>query len=250
MESPQDVSEDLELYEYLCAGEGGILPDGSNVNSRKLSSQHFDYLYALTEDQEKDVFKVMDDLGLRRDREPFKVLELCCEADSGICNAVEQLGGKGIRCGLHNGCDLMKESGVQKVIEIINKEEPDLVWVSFPCGPTSSIQELNKLTMEGREKIRKKVVKSRKLVANGTRIMDHQASTGRHVIQEWPVGNRAWGFNSIKNFWNRIYGRQQVFEARVDGCAYGLRVPEGLMKKPWVLRSTTSAVWNLHKTSW
>eukprot|EP00435_Cladocopium_sp_Y103_P011911 s1821_g3.t1 len=245
MESPVDEKYwDFELYE---AAEEGILPDGSNVNGQQLSQQHLEYLYAATEDAERDVQVAMDELGLRRNREPFKVLELCCEADSGISEAVEKLGGKAIRCGLHNGCDLLRESGVVKVMQIVEEEKPDVIWVSFPCGPTSSIQELNKLTAEGREKIRKKVVKSRKLVSNGVRVLEQQAASGRHVIQEWPRGNRAWGFNAIKNFWNRIYERQQVYEARVDGCSYGLRVPEGLMKKPWLLRSTTSSVWNLHK---
>jgi hypothetical protein len=37
--------------------------------------------------------------------------------------------------------------------------------------------------------------------------MEPQAAAGRHVVQEWPLGNRAWGFNVIKTFWDRTYER-------------------------------------------
>ena len=39
----------------------------------------------------------------------------------------------------------------------------------------------------------------------------------------------------------------RAFEARVDGCAYGLQVPEGYIKKPWLLRSTSKWVWSMEK---
>ena len=188
-------------------------------------------------------------------------MELGCEADSGISTEVEAMGGIGIRCGLHNGCDLQKEAGVQKVLQLLEKEKPDLLWVSFPCGPSSSIQELNMLTEEGREKILKKVLKSKKLVGNGIRIMEKQVQLGGEVFQEWPVNNRAWSFPSIRTFSDRIYQKQTVFEARIDGCAYGLKAPDGLkrnakglqapegfMKKPWRIRATSFVVWNLQKT--
>ena len=80
---------------------------------------------------------------------PPTVLELCCEEDSGLTKALEQRGGRGIRCGLFNGCDLNKKSGFHKVMTLIRDEQPDLVWVALPCGPTSSIQELNMVTPEG-----------------------------------------------------------------------------------------------------
>ena len=70
------------------------------------------------------------------------------------------------------------------------------------------------LTEEGREKIRKKVQKSKKLVSGGIRIMDEQMNLGGQVFQEWPVNNRAWGFANIRAFWDKIYQKQNVFQAR------------------------------------
>eukprot|EP00435_Cladocopium_sp_Y103_P056702 s464_g19.t1 len=65
------------------------------------------------------------------------LMELCCEEDSGATRAIEAQGGRGIRCGLFNGCDLSKKSGFNKVLTLIQTEKPDVLLVSLPCGPTS-----------------------------------------------------------------------------------------------------------------
>ena len=257
LQLPHGDDWDLNLYEV---DDPEKIPEGSLMAGKPLTETQRSYLYAVTENMEKECNELMDDLQLTTGRRPFKVMELCCEADSGISREVEAMGGIAIRCGLHNGCDLLKEAGIQKTLQLLRQERPDLLWVSFPCGPTSSIQELNMLTEEGREKIRKKVQKSKKLVSGGIRVMEAQMELGGEVFQEWPVNNRAWGFANIRAFWDKIYLKQNVFEARVDGCAYGLKAPDGLkrnphglqapegfMKKPWRIRATSSLVWQLQK---
>ena len=57
---------------------------------------------------------------LTPDGRPPTVLELCCEEDSGL-KAIERRGGRGIRCGLFNGCDLNKGSGFNKVMALIDR---------------------------------------------------------------------------------------------------------------------------------
>ena len=103
------------------------------------------------------------------------------------------------------------------------------------------------LTEEGRKKIQKKVQRSKKLVTNGIRIMETQIEAGGDVVEEWPLGNRAWHFASIRHFWRRGEIDGQLHEARVDGCSYGLKVEDGYLKKPWLLRGTTPLIWNLAK---
>ena len=176
----------------------------------------------------------------------FKVMELCCEENSGITKAVEARGGSGTRCGLFNGCDLSKRSGFNKVADLIKSERPDLMWVSLPCGPTSSIQELNRLTPESAAKNDLQVNRSKRLAGRAVTLMELQRHLGGHVMQEWPKSNRAWHFRRIREFWNSVEG----CEAHVDGCSYGLHAPdepEKLMKKPWRIRSTTKRVWQLHR---
>ena len=175
---------------------------------------------------------------------PLKIMELCCEEGSIITKVVNSQNGVGIRCGLFNGCDLLKTSGRRKVYELLHSEEPDVVHVALPCGPTSSIQELNKLTEAGRALVEKKVAKSKRLAGHAVALMEEQVKTGRHVTQEWPRYNKGWEFSSIRNFWRRW----KSFEAQVDGRAYGLKAPcGGSIKKPWLFRSTHEAIWHLQR---
>ena len=172
------------------------------------------------------------------------ILELCCEPESGITRAVEARGGKGIRCGLHNGCDLMKRSGFNKVKDLIETEKPDVIWLALPCGPTSPIQELNMMTPEGYQNIQQKIARSKKLATRAFTLLTIQVQAGRDVIQEWPRYNNGWKFNSVQNFWQKV----NYHEAMLDGCAYDLKTSDGgLIKKPWKLRSTSRHVWQMQK---
>ena len=180
LQLPQGDDWDLNLYEVE---DPATVPEGSMLSGKQLSEEQRSLLHAAVDDMEQGCNLLMDNLGIEGKRRPFKVMELCCEADRGISTQVEAMGGIGIRCGLHNGCDLQKEAGVQKVLQLLEKEKPDLLWVSCPCGPTSAIQELNMLTEEGREKIRKKVLKSKKLVGNGIRVMEKQVQLGGEVFK-------------------------------------------------------------------
>lgn len=53
------------------------------------------------------------------------VMELCCEADSGITTAMEKHYGIGVRCGVHNGYDLLKPRGLAKALKTLEETKPD-----------------------------------------------------------------------------------------------------------------------------
>ena len=97
------------------------------------------------------------------------LMELCCEKDSLLSTYMEKGGGTAFRAGLFNGFDLMTEHGTQLAITAVQKLKPKLLWVSFPCGPTSPVQALNELTEEGKRKSRERIRRSKKLVKNGIR---------------------------------------------------------------------------------
>ena len=175
-----------------------------------------------------------------------RIMELCCESDSGITRMAERMGCEGYRAGLFNNCDLLKKSGFRNAMTMLETYQPDVMIVSLPCGPTSSIQELNKLTPEGALKVERKVSVSRRLAGKAVRLMERQLELGGHVLQEWPRTNGGWNFASIRHFWNRCAQRGHHYEARVDGCTYGLQYQGELMKKPWLIKGTTSEVWQLH----
>ena len=240
-----------ELRKQASFTPGGILPSGSPLRKKRKQPEDEDAAVTdrlkpeetafLVEEVEKYQDAIEELFVTLNVNDPnYKVptiLELCCEENSGITSAVESRGGRGIRCGLFNGCDLNKKSGFTKAYNLISQERPDVLWVALPCGPSSPIQNLNMLTPEGYEAVQKKVAKSKKLAARALSLMEHQLQLGGEVVQEWPRYNGGWKFKSIVNFWRRL----EYYEAYIDGCAYGLCAPagNGPIKKPWKLRSST-----------
>ena len=240
--------------------DDGILPNSPPSKRRKchtshttgeeetinhLDSEETAFLINETEKYQQAVEEIFASFhALNPGRRVPVILELCCEPESGIARAVEARGGKGIRCGLHNGCDLMKRSGFNKVKDLIEMEKPDVIWLALPCGPTSPIQELNMMTPEGYQNIQQKIARSKKLATRAFTLLTIQVQAGRDVIQEWPRYNNGWKFNSVQNFWQKV----NYHEAMLDGCAYDLKTPDGgLIKKPWKLRSTSRHVWQMQK---
>ena len=246
MEEKSKVVFDSEDYQ-----DDGLAFNAFDVgeqDARRLDPMDGAYILQVAEDHLQEIEDIFLELGLQRKDRPHSVMELCCEEDSGVTKAVERSGGRGVRVGLFNGCDLLRRSGFNKAMSLLEEEQPDVMWVSMPCGPTSMIQELNKLTPESAAKIEKKVAKSKKLAGKAVILMEKQLALGGEVLQEWPKGNRAWEFASIRNFWNRRHREGRYYEARVDGCMYGLSVDGQLMKKPWIIKGTHRSVWQLHNT--
>ena len=213
---------------------------------RTLEEENKNFLVTEMEKYQEEVEDLFTILNANNREKPPTIVELCCEEDSGITKALEKIGGVGHRCGLFNGNDLLKADGFERAMQTLDVERPDALWVSFPCGPTSMIQELNRLTEEGIKKNDKKVKRSKRLVKRGICLMMRQVELGGEVFQEWPFGNRAWSFASVREFWRKCHLQGRHFEARIDGCMFGLRYQGELMKKPWLIRSTTKEVWNLH----
>ena len=164
------------------------------------------------------------------------LMELCCEKDSLLSTYMEKSGGTAFRAGFFNGFDLMTEHGTELAIAAVRKLKPKLLWVSFPCGPTSQIQALNERTEESKKKSRERIRRSRKVVRNGIRVMEAQVLEGGQIIQEWPRHNRAWLLPEVVDFWQVLQLLDRCEDVQLDGCCYGLQVPEGFLKKPWRLR--------------
>ena len=172
------------------------------------------------------------------------VMEVCCEEDSLLVKTVEQMGGTGVRLGLFNGFDLMSDSGLQRALEAVRFHRPKVLWISMPCGATSPIQHLNELTPEAWKKSQQRRRKSKKLVKNGVRLMAEQIWCGGQVLQEWPFPNDAWKQREIVDFWNTLASMDRCETVRLDGCTVGLRSDDGLMKKPWMLKSTAPGMFS------
>ena len=92
LQLPQGDDWDLNLYEVE---DPATVPEGSMLTRRRLSEEQRSQLHAAVDDMEQGCNLLMDNLGIEGKRRPFKVMGLCCEADSGISTEVEAMGGIG-----------------------------------------------------------------------------------------------------------------------------------------------------------
>ena len=92
-------------------------------DKQMVNEQYSHYLDAI-----KEAWSMM---GIGENKGGMKVMELCCEENSGLGQAVESVGGTIIWCGLFNNCDIMKRAGYTQVERLIEKERPDILWLSL-----------------------------------------------------------------------------------------------------------------------
>ena len=240
MRDEEETSVDFEdVDEPPDTNYHDVMVNMTEEDKQMVNEQYSHYLDAI-----KEAWSMM---GIGENKGGMKVMELCCEENSGLGQAVESVGGTIIRCGLFNNCDIMKKAGYAKVEQLIEKERTDILWLSLPCGATSTIQALNRLTPESREKSDKKITLARRRATRRISLVEKQIEMGGEVLQEWPKENWGWGFASIRNFWKRRHRERRYFEAQVDGCAYGLVMEGEIIKKPWIIRGTSQWVWKLER---
>ena len=167
-----------------------------------------------------------------------ELVELCCESNSGLSETWERMGGTALRIGLFNQCDLLRKAGTQKAMDLVRQFKPEYMWASLPCGPTSPLQRINERTMEGWIKSQRRKKKSRKLIHNALKVMELHLCQDGVLLQEWPKFNEAWEFPEVQKFWNVLDNMGKQDKIFLDGCMFGLKTDEGLLKKPWQIRCT------------
>ena len=172
-------------------------------------------------------------------REHWDVLELCCGPESLLIQAVHAAGGYGGRAGLHNHCDLTREEGVEKTLELLRLHRPRWIWASFPCGPTSAVQALNERTEEGMIKSRYRKRHARKVLRGGLRVLRAHLAQGGEIAWEWPKSNKAWRLPEVEHFWAELAEVNRAHEVLGDGCMFGLSSEDGPVKKPWRFMCTS-----------
>ena len=243
------VNEDEKIskYELILEDETMLDKDNNDENMpaenyvpRALDTSEEAFVLNVLRTHFEDVDEEIYACGGMRECDRLDVLELCCEEDSLLTKTIQQLGGRAERAGLFNGCDLMKASGREKVKEIIKVRKPRWIWVSYPCGPNSTIQHLNELTEDGWLKSMKRRQKCRKLIRYGNEILLDYVNAGGNVAWEWPRNNDGWHLSEVRSFWQQM----DFVDHNFDGCMFNLRCHEGFHKKPWTVRTNRNGVFH------
>ena len=138
--------DDMAKYDFNMDVEESWM---ENVTYDQLDTSDKDMLNEALHFHHEELEECFHNLRSPEDRQrPLDLMELCCEKDSLLSTCMEKSGGTAFRAGLHNGFDLMTESGTELASAAVYRLRPKLLWVSFPCGPTSPIQALNEVTDE------------------------------------------------------------------------------------------------------
>ena len=103
MENEEETSVDFEdVDEPPDTNYHDVMVNMTEEDKQMVNEQYSHYLDAI-----KEAWSMM---GIGENKGGVKVMELCCEENSGLGQAVESVGGTIIRCGLFN-CDIMKKAG-------------------------------------------------------------------------------------------------------------------------------------------
>ena len=166
----------------------------------------------------KQVRSVIDHLVCVADSQseaPWKVLEIF--GGSAALSLVARSTGQWIAIepvDLIYGNDMLCPKEQQKVLKDLERWEPDLVCLEPPCGPWSSLQNLNpKETVDLKRAIHMPFWMFSRAV------WDKQHKAGRLVLLEQPLRSAALKLECMAS-------RPSVFRAVVDQCCFGLKDPE------------------------
>ena len=110
--------------------------------------------------------------------------------------------------------------------------------MSFPCGPTSAVQALNERTEVGKLRSQYRKRHARKVIRGGLQVLKAHLRQGGELAWEWPRFNKAWRLPEVQDFLLTLRDEGRAFETLADGCMFGLKGKEGLIKKPWRFMST------------
>ena len=113
------------------------------------------------------------------------------------------------------GWDLGKEAHRKALLDLIDKEKPDLVTMAPPCGPWSSWTQMCH-NVEALMERRRQHLPFWKLAGD---VWQRQRAGGRLVLLEQPAKSEALKLQYM-------LGREDVVRAVVAQCAFGLKDPE------------------------
>eukprot|EP00435_Cladocopium_sp_Y103_P012273 s3261_g3.t1 len=110
--------------------------------------------------------------------------------------------------------DLRDKKNVQRILEVVDGFEPDLVVITPPCGPWCSWQRM-RTDFEALDELRKSHLPFWRLARQ---IWDKQTRGGRLALTEQPEQSEALETSYMT-------GREQLYRVVVDQCEFGLKDP-------------------------
>ena len=118
------------------------------------------------------------------------------------------------------GWDIRSPEVQRQAFAYLEKIDPDVIVVAWPCGPWSPLQRLNVKTPQQRRALRRKRIDARRTLLSFTRkVVLWQRRRGKAVLGENPHPSLAWETEEIQEAFHGCA------EAVADQCRYGLVHP-------------------------
>ena len=135
------------------------------------------------------------------------------------------------------GWDLLKDNDYEAALDYIDRVQPDLLVLAFPCTVWSQLQELGRQTPLRRHRLLQKRLQQRKLLRFVRDAAFRQRQRGGALMGENPFTSRAWKEPLI------IEAFDNQEEGMTDMCQFGLKVPgKGLLRKRTRLRGSKAVI--------
>ena len=147
-------------------------------------------------------------------------LEVYANNNSPLTDAIKNLGYSAMRFTKQDG-DLSTFAGRQKLWNVIEKFQPEHIWVAPECGPWGGWNHLNKCkSPEMFDRIQEKQDQQMPHARLCVRLCQYQTKLGRHFHMEQPAGS---GLPLLKELTPIV---SRTAKARFDMCQFGLRIPQ------------------------
>ena len=166
------------------------------------------------------------------------LLEVACSQDSILTKTMQTMTGQeksARRLSIWNHFDLSTNNGVRSILDIIDVEKPNHVWISTECGPYSIMQNVNQRNPDqcaALESKRKEVLKQ---YVRGMIVYVYCIQKGIHATWEWSQSCQAWRLPLLQ----QVVRKYQVYFSIVRGCQVGLKDKKGNpVSKGWKLMTT------------
>lgn len=138
---------------------------------------------------------------------------------------------------LKTGYDLRLEKDLKRMREVLQEDDPELTVCSPPCGPFCQIQSLNFPKMST-ERVMQIVGEGLQHFRTAVNVCKRQHRKGKFFVLEHPRGSKAWHEKEAEELRNM----EGVFVCKFDMCQFGMRVGEGLNKKPTTILTNSEEI--------
>ena len=131
--------------------------------------------------------------------------------------------------------NLLQEKDRKEALEYIDREDPDLLVLAWPCTVWSTLQTLGKKTEEQLQRLAERRQEQRILLDFCFEASKRQRSRGGALLGENPWTSKAWKEEAI------IRAFEKMSHGCTEMCAYGLKKPqeEDPWSRPLYLRKKT-----------